>query len=44
MTPEQKIGFIASVLLQASGQSPESLTEEARNAVNEAATRIAEEL
>ena len=43
MTPD-KIGFIASVLLQASGKSPESLTDDARNALIEEATRIAEEL
>ncbi len=44
MPPEQKIGFIASILLQASGQSPESLTDEARTALIHQAARIAEEL
>ena len=44
MPPEQKIGFIASVLLQLSGQSPESITDEARTALIEEATRNAEEL
>ena len=44
MPPEQKGGFIASVLLQGTGQSPESITDEARNALIEEATRIAEQL
>ena len=44
MPPEDKIGFIASVLLQLSSQSPESLTDEARTALIAEATRIAEEL
>ncbi len=44
MPPEQKIGFIASILLQATGQSPDPLTDEARAALIEEATRIAEEL
>jgi len=44
MPPEQKIGLIASVLVQLSGQSPESLADEARTALIEEATRIAEGL